>query len=62
MSMKKRWIHNTIEAAENGKQQMPWERGERRQAMIARRTDTDADPIKVTLAPIPVWMTEPLTA
>ncbi|MFY0636074.1 MAG: hypothetical protein JXQ91_19855 [Vannielia sp.] len=35
--MKTRWIKTTIETAEAAKVEMPWARGRRREAMIARR-------------------------
>ncbi len=37
--MNTRWIKHTTEAAEALKVQMPWERGSRRAAMIARRAE-----------------------
>jgi hypothetical protein len=38
----KRWLTNMIEAAKACDTQMPWARGLRREAMIARRKDTSA--------------------
>lgn len=37
MQKRNRWIHGLIEEARTLTVQMPWERGLRRQAMIARR-------------------------
>jgi len=49
MGASKRWIDNTIEQANKCETKMPWERGARRQAMIARRIEqTDT---KVSLPP-----------
>lgn len=62
MKTNKRWINNTIAAAEACTTKMPWERGARREAFIERRRERgDAAP-KVSLAPIPSWMTEALSA
>lgn len=36
--MKTRWIKNAAETTKALKVQMPWERGQRRAAMIARRS------------------------
>jgi hypothetical protein len=38
----KRWLTNMIEDAKACDTQMPWARGLRREAMIARRKDTSA--------------------
>lgn len=37
MTVKKRWIEAVVDTAEKLDAQMPWARGERRQAMIAKR-------------------------
>lgn len=61
MNTQKRWIKNTIAAADACATKMPWERGLRRQAFIARRLENEAA-AKVTLAPLPAWMTEGVSA
>lgn len=61
MTKRQRWIKSTIAAAEACTTQMPWERGARRQEMIARRME-DREVAKITLAPLPAWMTESLSA
>ena len=38
----KRWLENMIKATEENTVRMPWERGLRRQAMIARRNAKEA--------------------
>lgn len=59
---KTRWMENTTNAANDAKTTMPWERGLRRQAMIARRLETDARPNKVTLPPMPAFMALDISA
>lgn len=56
MKTQKRWIKNVITEADACKTRMPWERGLRRQAMIARRMERDEREAKITLAPVPEWM------
>lgn len=51
--MGKRWIDKTIKEAAACKTKMPWERGLRRQAMIARRLEERGSPAKVTLPQMP---------
>ena len=51
--MSKRWIESTLKEAQACKTAMPWERGLRRQAMIARRLDEGQAPSKITLPPMP---------
>lgn len=48
MKAERRWMTSMVQEAEACKTRMPWERGLRRQAMIARReaTDKSAAPIK----------------
>jgi hypothetical protein len=55
MGASKRWIDNTIEQANKCETKMPWERGARRQAMIARRLEQIDT--KVSLPPLPACMT-----
>ena len=62
MTRQPRWIKKTIDAAENCNVQMPWERGARRQAMIANRLDREERSFKVTLPPMPEWLAEGLSA
>lgn len=59
---KNRWMKKTIEEAANTTHKMPWERGLRRQAMIARRVEETQSTAKVSLAPLPAWMTEGISA
>ena len=53
MASLKRRITNTIAQAEECKTKMPWERGLRRQAFIARRLENESRNVKVTLPPMP---------
>lgn len=62
MKTQPRWIKNTIAEAEACKTKMPWERGLRRQAMIARRLEAEKRVAKITLPPLPAWMTEGMSA
>jgi hypothetical protein len=62
MKSNKRWINNTIAAAEACTTKMPWERGARRREFMERRRERGDDAVKVSLAPIPYWMTEALSA
>ncbi|MEN9010757.1 MAG: hypothetical protein ABF241_01620 [Yoonia sp.] len=41
---------------------MPWERGGQRQAMIARRLEQSDHQAKVTLPPMPAFMTAAISA
>lgn len=50
MKIKSRWIEGIKAEAANDKTRMPWERGLRRQAMIARRTAQDVPIRKVASA------------
>lgn len=61
MTKNQRWVKSTIAAAEACNTKMPWERGARRQEMIARRMDAE-ERAHVSLAPLPAWMTEALSA
>ena len=61
MKKQPRWIKSTIKAADECKVQMPWERGARRAEFIARRQD-EAERSRVTLAPLPAWMTQQISA
>jgi hypothetical protein len=60
--MAKRWIEETKNAANDCETNMPWARGLRRQAMIARRLETDTRQNKITLAPMPSFMSMDLSA
>lgn len=53
MGQKTRWIAATIEAAKTVETKMPWERGLRRQALIASRLEESAQAQKVSLPPMP---------
>lgn len=52
-----RWMKSVKAEAANCTTKMPWERGLRRQAMIARRLETDDRCAKITLPPLPAFMT-----
>lgn len=51
--MSKRWMSKTLDEAAKVKVAMPWERGLRRQAMIARRLEEGRKPAKITLPAMP---------
>ena len=53
---KAKWIKETKAAANDCEANMPWARGLRRQAMIARRLENDRPSAKVTLPPMPAFM------
>lgn len=53
MGQKSRWAASTLKAAAETTAKMPWERGLRRQAMIARRLEESGGKSKVTLPPMP---------
>lgn len=61
MGSSKRWIDTTIEEANKCETQMPWERGLRRQAMISRRME-QSEQAKVSLSPMPAFMTMAVSA
>lgn len=48
-----KWIKKTIAEADACKTKMPWERGLRRDAFIARRMDHDGRVIKISLPAMP---------
>ena len=54
--MSKRWITKTISAAETCETKLPWERGARRQEMIARRLERETPAARITLPPLPEGM------
>ena len=54
--MSKRWIKTTIDAAATCEARLPWERGAKRQAMIAKRLDQETRTPKISLAPLPEGM------
>lgn len=62
MKTNKRWINKTIQAAAECDVKMPWERGATRKAFIARRTSEDGSTVNISLAPMPSWMTEAISA
>ncbi|MEN8896236.1 MAG: hypothetical protein ABF248_09130 [Yoonia sp.] len=62
MGSSKRWINKTIDAANDCDVKMPWERGGQRQAMIARRLEQSDHQAKVTLPPMPAFMTAAISA
>lgn len=62
MGTSKRWIDKTIEEANKCETKMPWERGLHRQAMIARRLENATKPTKVSLPPMPAFMTMAISA
>lgn len=41
-----RWMQSTLEAAKTCETTLPWERGARRAAMIARRKEAGAAPVQ----------------
>ncbi len=53
MQKSPRWIANTIAQADKCTTKMPWERGLRRQAMIARRVEQTQSSKPVSLPPMP---------
>lgn len=53
MGQKTRWAENKIADAAACKTKMPWERGLRRQAMIADRLEASDSKTKVTLPAMP---------
>ncbi len=53
MGKSSRWMDKTRAAAKACETKMPWERGLRRQAMIARRLEDESAKSKVTLPPMP---------
>lgn len=59
---KTRWIAKTIDDAKACTTKMPWERGARRQAMIARRMEERGGTSKITLPPLPAGMVVPAGA
>ncbi|MFN2306520.1 MAG: hypothetical protein ABR504_06065 [Paracoccaceae bacterium] len=56
---KNRCIAKTISEAETCTTKMPWERGLRRQAMIARRMADRDETARITLPPLPAGMVIP---
>ena len=61
MGSSKRWIDNSIEEANKCETKMPWERGLRRQALISRRLEQSKQ-VKVSLPPMPTFMTMAVSA
>jgi len=61
MGSSKRWIDNSIEEANKCETKMPWERGLRRQALISRRLE-QSEQVKVSLPPMPTFMTMAVSA
>lgn len=62
MGSSKRWIDTTIAQADKTEIKMPWERGLRRQAMIARRLEQTETKSKISLPPMPAFMTTAVSA
>lgn len=62
MGSNKRWINGTVAEAAKCDKKMPWERGLRRQAMIARRMEETGGKSPITLPPLPGFMTEAISA
>ena len=62
MKTNKRWINKTIQAAAQCDVKLPWERGATREAFIARRTNEDGTSMNISLAPMPSWMMEAISA
>lgn len=62
MGSSKRWIDNTVQAANDCETQMPWKHGLHRQAMIARRLEQSERPNKISLPPMPTFMTMAISA
>jgi len=46
MQIKRRWMRAALEAASGRTPRLPWERGLRRQAMIARRMAAEPRPVR----------------
>lgn len=55
-----RWIRSALEAAALCRIRLPWERGLRRAAMIARRTATQAGPLSLSAMPEPALVPVPI--
>jgi len=55
-------MNTAKQEAANCETKMPWERGARRQAFIAKRLEREDRPMKISLAPLPAWMTEDISA
>mgnify|MGYP005990895919 CR=1 FL=1 len=62
MGSSKRWIGSTAAEAASCEKKMPWERGLRRQAMIARRVEETGGTSRITLPPMPSFMTQAVSA
>jgi len=59
---KTKWITEAKTAANDCEANMPWARGLRRQAMIARRLETETPRAKISLAPMPDFMMTDISA
>jgi len=55
------WIKEPKTVANDCEVNMPWTRGLRRQAMIARRLETETRTAKITLPPMPAFMSSDIT-
>lgn len=55
------WIKETKIAANDSEANMPWARGLKRQAMIARRLDDERPAAKITLPPMPAFMSNDIS-
>ena len=62
MGSSKRWIESAASEAAKVETKMPWERGLRRQAMIARRMEQTGGTSRITLPPMPSFLTEAISA
>ena len=62
MSSQQTRMNNVIAQAQQCEVKMPWERGMRRQAMISRRLNQSEREVKVSLPPMPAYMTEAISA
>jgi len=55
------WIKETKTAANDCEANMTWTKGLRRQAMIADRLEAEGEKSKVTLPPMPAFLTSDLS-
>lgn len=55
------WMKETKSAANDFEGNMPWTRGLKRQAMIADRLDAEGSKSKVTLPPMPAFLSSDIS-